>query len=630
MGMSAMAFFPFSWRRALAAPASQTFTLANDQLTANWQMKEGLLTLTTLPGLGMPAPVFVIELGDGTTLSSDTLTASHATQKKRTVHAQWDIPQQTLRIEWVATLGPQDHFVRQHLTLSTTGRNDSAIAKIILFKGTLHGAHPSGTLAGCPLITDTAFYAIEHPMAQHEVDVQSNVVCYLARTLPLKAGQSITISTVTGIAKKGQLRRAFLAYLEAARPRKTSPMLHYNCWYDLSYSNIRYDEAGILSTIAAWQEKWTKTRGKKLHSFLLDDGWDNTHELWKLNAGFPQGFSRVVQALSGIGAKLGLWLSPWGGYGDEKPQRIASATALGMEQHASGLALSGRNYFAYFLDVTSRLLRFYGINQFKFDGMGAPDAVAQNSAFDSDFDAAIALIGQLRHLDPKLYINLTVGTYASPFWLLYADSIWRGGADHGFTGVGSKRQQWLTFRDAQTYANVVLSSSLFPLSSLMLHGIILARHCPELNTSSETDFVAEVQSFFATGTQCQELYLSHDLLSDTMWDTLAHGAVFAQQHADVLADSHWVGGDPAKLEVYGWGAWKENTALLTLRNPSDKPQTFLLRMREHLELPEHANGSFFVSQPFSSVQPLVPEQWLEAATREITLAPFEVKTWWLQ
>ena len=71
-------------------------------------------------------------------------------------------------------------------------------------------------------------------------------------------------------------------------------------------------------------------------------------------------------------------------------------------------------------------MKKYGVNQFKFDGTGNVDTVVKGSAFDSDFDAAIHLISDLREVKPDLYINLTTGTYPSPFWLMYADSIWRG------------------------------------------------------------------------------------------------------------------------------------------------------------------------------------------------------------
>ena len=42
------------------------------------------------------------------------------------------------------------------------------------------------------------------------------------------------------------------------------------------------------------------------------------------------------------------------------------------------------------------MVKKYGVNQFKFDGTGNVDTVVKGSAFDSDFDAAIHLISDLR------------------------------------------------------------------------------------------------------------------------------------------------------------------------------------------------------------------------------------------
>ncbi len=54
-----------------------------------------------------------------------------------------------------------------------------------------------------------------------------------------------------------------------------------------------------------------------------------------------------------------------------------------------------------------------------------------------------------------MFINLTTGTTASPAWLFFADSIWRGGDDINFYGPGSRVQQWITYRDAETYRSIV-------------------------------------------------------------------------------------------------------------------------------------------------------------------------------
>ena len=117
------------------------------------------------------------------------------------------------------------------------------------------------------------------------------------------------------------------------------------------------------------------------------------------------------------GAAPGVWMSPWGGYGKPKQERVAAGQAAGYEIVGGGFALSGPKYYAAFRDACLRFVREYGVNQFKFDGTGNADRVVPGSEFDSDFAAAIHLIGELRALKPDLYVNLTTGTYPSPFWL---------------------------------------------------------------------------------------------------------------------------------------------------------------------------------------------------------------------
>jgi len=46
----------------------------------------------------------------------------------------------------------------------------------------------------------------------------------------------------------------------------------------------------------------------------------------------------------------------------------------------------------------------------------------------------------------SVFISATVGTWASPFWTFFADSIWRQGGDTGYHGQGDTRQQALPTR----------------------------------------------------------------------------------------------------------------------------------------------------------------------------------------
>ncbi|MEO6924703.1 MAG: enterotoxin, partial [Bryocella sp.] len=231
-----------------------------------------------------------------------------------------------------------------------------------------------------------------------------------------------------------------------------------------------------------------------------------------------------------------------------------------------------------------------------------------------------------RQAKPTIFINLTTGTTASPFWVFYADSIWRSGNDHSFVkGPGSWRQRWITYRDAQTFQNIVERGPLFPLNSLMLHGIIYAREAKHLTDDPGNDFADEVHSYFGTGTQLQELYITPSLLTKDNWDTLATAAKWSRAHASTLVDTHWIGGDPAKGEVYGWAATGAHESILTLRNPTDHAQSYTLNPAKTFDL--HAATLTLRSVWQDTRHPAIPSQ-TTASTKPLTvaLAPFQVIT----
>ena len=212
--------------------------------------------------------------------------------------------------------------------------------------------------------------------------------------------------------------------------------------------------------------------------------------------------------------------------------------------------------------------------------------------FDSDFAAAIHLIGELRAAKPDIFINLTTGTWPSPFWLIYADSIWRGGEDDSTAGVGtlSRALDHLS-RRATPIERVVQDGPLYPLNSLMLHGTDLCAAPPQLDKDPGNDFRNEIRSYFGTGTQLQEMYITPSLLTEANWDDLAEAANWSRANADVLKDTHWIGGDPAWLEVYGWASWTPRKGILVLRNPSNRLQTFRIKLHDAFELPRAPHRS---------------------------------------
>jgi hypothetical protein len=160
----------------------------------------------------------------------------------------------------------------------------------------------------------------------------------------------------------------------------------------------------------------------------------------------------------------------------------------------------------------------------------------------------------------------------------------------------------------------------------MLHGMIYAQKHRHLNTDPGNDFRNEVHSYFGTGTQLQEMYITPSLLSSDNWDDLAEAAKWSRTNADTLKDTHWVGGDPAWLEVYGWASWSPKKGILVLRNPSDHPQSIRIDLQKTLQLPVGAAQKYAAKSPWKS-DANQPTMELQANTpHDFQLQPFEVLT----
>jgi hypothetical protein len=548
------------------------------------------------------------------------------------IHAVLEDEQTGLRVRWELELRDGSTYIREVFTLQAP-KQDLAISRVRLIDvrpapAALASLRVVGTVNGSPLAVEDFFLGFEHPLSESRV-VRGEAIAELERTLPLLKDQSITYSSVIGVVQPTQLRRDFLTYLERERAHPYRTFLHYNSWYDMGYFTP-YDQTMALGRVHIFGEELHMKRRVKMDSFLFDDGWDDHASLWSFNKGFPDGFVPIREAASKYAFAPGVWMSPWGGYSKPKQERIKFGEAQGFEIVGGGFALSGSKYYQRFRDVCLKMIREQGVNQFKFDGTGNVNHVVAGSRFDSDFDAMIHLIGELREAKPDIYINLTTGTTASPFWLRYADSIWRGGEDDALAGVGTKRERWITYRDAQTYERVVARGPLFPLNSLMLHGIIYARYDKRLNDDPGDDFANEVRSYFGTGTQLQEMYLTPELLSKKNWDVLAEAARWSRDNADVLKDTHWVGGDPDWLQVYGWASWSKEKSILVLRNPSDKPQDLALDIGSVLELPVGAARRFHARSPWREDAAQPTFSLAEGTPHRFALKPFQVLTLELQ
>jgi hypothetical protein len=533
--------------------------------------------------------------------------------------------QANLRVDFSLILRDESNYIRQLIDIKPL--DTEIVVKSITFNNIQHPtATVSGSVKGSPIIADNMFFSYEHPNADNHVsipDASSNsthkkIICRLNRNTRLKPSDSFTQSAVIGVVPKNRLRRAFLYYLERERIQPYRPFLHYNSWYDIAWpERDKMNESECVRVIQGFGEELIKKRNTKMDSLVFDDGWDDPSTLWQiLQKNFPNGFTPLVEAAQEYDSSIGIWLSPWGGYGKAKQDRLKYGKTQGFETNDSGFSLAGKKYFERFSQSCLDFVDGYNVNFFKFDGTDA--------ALLEETEALFDLTKQLYSKSDNVFISLTTGTWASPFWLLHGDSVWRSGHDMSFFGKGSMRQQWLTYRDMETYRNVVLKGPLYPLNSLMNQGIVHAKWGPAKLDPDPNEFAQEVQSFFGIGTNLQELYISFDRMAPPMWDTLAQGAKWSRQNSDILVDTHWVGGDPGKLQIYGCASWQKKKGILMLRNPNDKTQTISLDIALIFELPPYAPKKYHLKNPYKGQTSKKLLTLSASVPHTFTLSPFEV------
>lgn len=511
-----------------------------------------------------------------------------------------------IHVRWRAELRDDSNYIRQHFTLAS--QKDLTLHGLQFIQGSTSGARQIGTVPGSPVASESLFFGIEMPFTAHYFSTdgfRSGFPCQL----PLGPDTRYAFQSVAGVYPANQLRRAFLYYLERERSTPYHQFLHYNCWYDFAPSREAFTQA-----IHDYHRELTQKRGVTLDSFVMDDGWDDYHAgLWTFHpTRFPNGFNEVASEARKANSQLGVWISPLGGYSGAN-QRTAHAKKMGLID--TTLDLSQPKYYQWFYQKCLGMMKDHGVNYFKWDKAG--------SGVSPHFMALIQCGQALKQHDPKLFINVTVGTWPSPFWLNHIDCTWRTGTgDVAWMGVGDEREQWLTFRDWGCYEKFVKPAPLYPLNSVMHHGLVAGRHYQGVKVAKAgVNMKHAARSYFATGANLLELYLTADLMTDSAWDQVAEAAKWAKQNESILVDSHWVGGNPKKLEVYGWASWSPQKSILTLRNPSDKSQHLTLDISQTLEVPKGHSIRFRTQNAY-------PDQNFKTQTLEgqhrFVLEPFEV------
>lgn len=460
------------------------------------------------------------------------------------------------------------------------------------------------------------------------------------RRTTLRRGDEWKVSSVIGLFAPQQQRRSFLAYHERERVQPWKLLVHYNDWYEIGIvvhdhqdPAKRTNEAMWLKLLDIWQKNLVQKHKVAIDCFVIDDGWDEFNSLWDFHSGFPRGFAAMDKSAARMKAGLGTWLGPVGGYGASKNMRIANWNKTHPNNKISNFQLSNKEYFNAFAGRCKDMVKKYDMRYFKFDGISTKFH-AKGPAGLEDAEGIISVIHALREQKPDLFINTTVGTWASPFWFHVADSIWRQENDFGQTGsMGDDRDRWINYRDNLVYEVFVEGAPFCPINSLMTHGTIITKNGPpKVMSKSPANCIKEMRAAFGCGSALQELYVDSDLMmqdNGRLWKELADCIRWIRRNQDVLPDIHWVGGKPwdgADGSVYGWAAWNKKKCTLTLRNSSDSKKSLDGTLREILDIPPDYKGAVSLSSSFADQRKLdiIGKAINVDKPLAIELEPFEV------
>jgi hypothetical protein len=501
-----------------------------------------------------------------------------------------------LEIRLVFSLGGADRFLRKHLELRSTGREGVFLNLVAVEHFRLHGSELWRGGFGQPLFLDNVFFGLEYP-ASYNLTEGGITRCYYY-VGQVTTGQWLdTESSVVGVASEGAVRRAFLDYVATIRAGKVRFTSLFNTWYDMQGDALTTENS--LDRMATLKRKLLDPYGLRLDSFVLDDGWDDLKHLWEIDPfKFKGGFEELSESLEASGSRLGLWYGPVGGYGPETLQRLETGRRNGYEitEDRAYFCIAGPSYHAKLKQSMLEMVRKYHVNHFKIDGVpfmcnstghGHLTGIYSREA---DMRAFIDILSSLRAADPNIFLNFTTGSWLSPWWLKYADTLFINGLDYGYLDDDpsiSEREKAISYRDKVMFEDFREYADEFPVSSINTLGLIKARLGDGNGASgaegglgeSLESFTNAAIMFYSRGSMLNELYISPSILKEEEWRVIGGVMRWAHDASDVLlADTKFILGDPSRREVYGYAHLGKSPGIITVRNPYIEPRSISVRL----------------------------------------------------
>ena len=620
------------WMDGQGAGISNGFLSVEIARNGNRAATSKIRNLRAGKNLDLEGDDFVLEFADGGSARSTDLACTEVRETSTTEGGKQLVltyQDRKVRVRLITELRAGQWWAERLLDIQET---PSPIARVGLARWRCKGATgpaapgavvPSlGCPSGCGQVVYAAdlFLGIAHPGAENFAK-DGGISCFVPAYAQTAHGNTAPdCRFVVGAGEAGDGRRAFLRYIDATRPVPARMVFLVNDWY-------WKDKSKPLAAVQALADV-KRASGIPVDSFTLDDGWDFDWDaetkIWgRLNRQrFPGGWDALVAAGRTADINISLWFGPIGGY-TYRPKRLEFAKTLGFEINGDKLCLAGDRYRQHVVESFASWAA-KGMDYIKVDGFW-PDCSQPDHGHPVGPGGAIAQMDAIRDVftawrkgRPDLLIGYTSGSNPSPFWLQYADYLWRGGRDDSHAGGGP------AFDRHNTYLDSILQlhrSTEMPVSAFVTFDIVQGR----ISGGDNEVFERGCWWLAARTSLHHDWYVQASDLSPAQWKTLARAARWAKGHEQRFRFSRMIGGDPSQGEVYGFSAYDGSQATLALRNPSsDTAKTIEGSLAQWLDLPDAARRlSFRLTGVYGQTPALAGIQGAETRIR-LELPPLAI------
>lgn len=446
---------------------------------------------------------------------------------------------------------------------------------------------------GQPIYAKSFFLGMEFPMGENRIEDQTYFSRYYVghEIKEPKKIWPVVIGASSGF-EKPSIQKDFFTYIRGiAQPSYFRKQ--YNSWYD---HMTAIDEGIIVKSFEEISHGF-EDNGVKLDAYVVDDGWCDYQSVWEFNEKFPNGLTKVKALVNNLGASLGLWIGPRGGYNGTEV--IMSDWLEAHPEFGSKNTLSNDvniGDFNYLEGMKQKMLDYqkkYDISYWKIDGwLLKPDKPDPSGEFAMHtmtpvYEFLIDLLKDLRaeRGDRDCWLNLTSYVNPSPWFLQWVNSLWiQISQDVGFTeNAGNDIQRMITYRDCQYEEFLTKRDIQLPLWSLYNHEPVYAStahtwYMDHQMYASVEEFEDYLMFISTRGNAFWEFHYSYTMFDEERWKANARAVKWIEDNYATLKHSQMIGGKPSAFEIYGYRCIDEEAGkeILSLRNPASHSATIQL------------------------------------------------------